>query len=228
MSAEEKIILKSKIILKGNIRVLTGLHIGGNKETIEIGGIDNPIIKTVNGVPYIPGSSLKGKIRSLLENKKGKICDCGECDVCKLFGPHESKNIQEPSRLIFRDAFPTQEEVITEEKTENTIDRKTGLAKNPRRTERVPEGTLFNFEIIFNQYFEDDKGLFQKLLTGMKLLEDDYLGGSGTRGYGKIRFENLKVVKKTIEDYEKGTAGNEENFNFEQNEMNESINKLFN
>ncbi len=102
---ENKITLKGKIIINGYIQLLTGMHIGGTKETLKIGGTDNPVIKDVFGNVLIPGSSLKGKIRSLLEVKEGKYsfdnkrnaylpCDCGNCDICRIFSPHDSKNIK--------------------------------------------------------------------------------------------------------------------------------------
>lgn len=211
--------LEAKLILKGKIEVKTGLHVGGSKETLDIGGMDNPIIRDRRGKIYIPGSSLKGKIRNLLENvdgrrdKDGNIktdgtpCECGDCPICKIFGPHSSKKIKEPARIIVRDAY-IEEKTETEDKIENTIDRVKGTALNPRHTERVPAGSIFSFEIVFNVYSREDKKLFEKFVEGMKLLEDDYLGGSGSRGYGKIEFKDLKVIERTKEFYEVGKAEN--------------------
>jgi len=62
--------LKGKILITGTIVVRTGLAIGGSKTAMNIGGIDSPVIRDAKGVPYIPGSSLKGKMRSLLETSK--------------------------------------------------------------------------------------------------------------------------------------------------------------
>jgi len=199
--------LKSKFFINGKIEVKTGLHIGGSKETLEIGGLDNPVIRTKDGKVYIPGSSLKGKIRSLLEQKEGKSssspCECGTCDICKIFGPHKSEKITEPVRIIVRDAYAEGEKNIqTERKIENIIDRVRGTAVSPREIERVPAGTKFDFEIIFNVYKEDDIKLINKFVEGMKLLEDDYLGGSGSRGYGKIEFKEINYIYKQKEYYE--------------------------
>ena len=231
--------LYGKIVLRGKIKALTGLHIGAQREVSEIGGIDNPVIKDpITGLPYIPGSSLKGRLRALfeiltnsklnewkekyktLEKYKPGRCEeegCGrffnrrisrgmihacdsydealECPVCRLFGT-TGKETNFPSRIIVRDAKLTEEWVnrwregqeLTEAKIEVGIDRVTSQA-NPRTTERVVAGTEFDFEIIYNVehigQWEDD---LKNLLTAMGLLEDSYLGGSGSRGYGKIKF----------------------------------------
>ncbi|GAX62162.1 CRISPR-associated RAMP protein [Candidatus Scalindua japonica] len=67
---EYNIGLLGNIIIKGTIDVITGLHIGASSDTVEIGGIDSPVIKhPVTGAPYIPGSSLKGKMRSFTEKQ---------------------------------------------------------------------------------------------------------------------------------------------------------------
>ena len=63
----EELRLQGKYIIQGKIKVLTGLHIGGPTTGLNIGGVDNIVIKDAKGKPYIPGSSLKGKMRSLLE-----------------------------------------------------------------------------------------------------------------------------------------------------------------
>jgi len=210
--------LEAKLILRGKIEIKTGLHIGGSKETLDIGGMDNPIIRDKGGRIYIPGSSLKGKIRNLLENvdgrkdengspkqNDGKPCECGKCNICKIFGPHSSKTISEPVRIIIRDAY-LEGETDTEEKTENVIDRVKGttLRGGLRQIERIPVGSIFNFEVVYNVYSEKDKTLIKKFIEGMKLLEDDYLGGSGSRGYGKIEFREMDITEKTKEFYEKG------------------------
>ena len=209
-----------KIFIEGEIVLVTGLHIGGSKETGEIGGLDNPVIKTVEGIPYIPGSSLKGKIRSLLERthdikppkEPGEPCGCGECEICQLFGSHSTEN-KTISRLIIRDSFLDEEDFqqkfgnaleggYTEEKVENIIDRIKGTAKDPRIMERVPAGARFKFSSAISIYEKDDiQKLLMTFVEGMRMLEDDYLGGSGTRGYGQVRFENLNISIKSIKDY---------------------------
>lgn len=214
--------LYAKVFLKGKIEVLTGLTIGGSAEDVAIGGIDNNVIKTTEGAPYIPGSSLKGKIRSLLEKKEGKnICGCGEadCDICAIFGTGASQNVNSgPTRFSARDAHLTLETknmmenkegifeglelTYTESKFENTIDRQTSKARNPRQTERVPAGAEFDFDMVFNIMCEEDLERFKELIVGLRLLEDDYLGSSGSRGYGRIKFKNLDIGFKTPSEYE--------------------------
>ncbi|WP_027000754.1 type III-A CRISPR-associated RAMP protein Csm3 [Eisenibacter elegans] len=197
-----------KIVLKGTITLETGMHIGGAKTALDIGGLDLPVIKTPKGVPYIPGSSLKGKIRTLLAKKEGSPDVKDDSDVLrKMFGGievKEQKKAQEITRLIFRDAyldvekfkqdFPEKEVKLetdfSEVKTENKINRKTGKAEHPRTIERVPAGAVFHFEIILDKYDTDNSDEFEaKLKEGFALLENDYLGGSGTRGYGKVKIK---------------------------------------
>lgn len=208
-----------KLFIEGEIVLQTGLHIGGSKETGEIGGLDNPVIKTVDGIPYIPGSSIKGKIRCLLErsrdinpNKNGEPCACGNCEICLLFGSHSAQN-KTLSRLIIRDSFLDKEDFeqkfqdyldgeYTEEKTENIIDRIKGTAQHPRTMERVPAGAKFKFSSSISFYENDNiNNLIKTFIEGLRMLEDDYLGGSGTRGYGQIKFENLSFYVKNIESY---------------------------
>ena len=78
----------------------------------------------------------------------------------------------------------------TETKFENSINRIAGTAENPRNTERVPEGAIFDFSLALKVLDGDDEAaLTQMVLTGFKLLEMDALGGSGSRGYGKVQFQ---------------------------------------
>lgn len=208
--------LVKKIRIETSITLVTGLHIGGSSENVEIGGIDNPVIKlaTRENQPYIPGSSLKGKMRCLLEQTAGASQVGMSSEVNNLFGITESKALKtdnRPSKLIVRDAMLTAEskELLlgnnnldmpyTENKFENTINRTKGVAEHPRQSERVPAGAVFNAEFILN-IWDDDKedeliGLFEK---GIRLLENDYLGGSGSRGYGQIKFGEL--VKTELSD----------------------------
>jgi CRISPR-associated protein Csm3 len=208
-----KLIRKKKIV--GIINVLSGIHIGGSKENAEIGGLDSPVVRRKdNNQPYIPGSSLKGKMRCLLEQMDGATeVGKGNHIINKLFGITEEKrqgNIirnAELSRLIVRDSYLTKESVellnssnvdtdmpYTEIKFENTIDRIKGAAKQGglRNIERVPAGVIFNFELILNQYENDGSEIESLLDKGIQLLNADYLGGSGTRGYGHIKIEIIE------------------------------------
>lgn len=213
--------LISKIFIKGQIKLLTGMHIGGSKTALDIGGIDLNVIKTSEGVPFIPGSSLKGKLRSLLAREEGSddVKKDSE-DIKQIFGESPSKDSSgQITRLIVRDAlmnadnktkienregeFSEMELDFTETKWENTINRKSGTAEHPRQLERVPAGAIFDFELVYNE-FDDIKPETHLTLIkkAMRLLEDDYLGGSGSRGYGKIKFENLEFLQKDLSIYE--------------------------
>ena len=198
--------LVKKIKITYRLHLLTGLHIGGSKESVEIGGIDNPVIKiaTRKNQPYIPGSSLKGKMRCLLEQVAGAQKVCANAEVNKLFGSADKNNTQ-PSKLIVRDAYLTEESVArleacyeldmpyTENKFENTINRVEGKAEHPRQQERVPAGVNFAVEMILNIWDNDkEEELMEMFNRGIRLLENDYLGGSGSRGYGQVKFEERK------------------------------------
>lgn len=211
------------------LRIKTGLHIGGGEENYEIGGVDRPFIKTkkfysndeAREEPYIPGSSLKGKLRSLLEShlqyqgdeKEGEPhkCDRKFCEICDLFGrpsyrkKEENKEIEgKQSAIRVSDFFLVHEfrglleqQRIYEYKTENTINRLTGAAKNPRTTERIVPGVEFegNITLLLNGYGnEEKKKLKNALWQALKLLEADYLGSDGSRGYGVVEIVNKREV----------------------------------
>lgn len=211
--------LLAKLFISGKLVTETGLHIGGSSTALDIGGIDNNVIKTAHGVPFIPGSSLKGKMRSVLEIKNGfaGLCEelAHESGIAWIFGVAKSKETGDGvrSRLIVRDAYLDEEHffkefanrdlelVYSEAKWENFIDRASSKAEHPRQLERVPAGARFTVEMVYNILDQADIDRFQTLIEGMRLLEDDYLGGSGSRGYGKVRFENLKFEIKKAEQY---------------------------
>ena len=206
--------LVKKIKINTTITLVTGLHIGGNSDNVEIGGIDNPVIKlaTRENQPYIPGSSIKGKMRCLLEQAAGAKAVGLNDEVNNMFGITENKKWRitetRPSKIIVRDAMLSEESVqtlkacdyldmpFTETKCENVIDRVYGKAEHPRQSERVPAGVTFNAEFIINVWDDDkEEDLLNLFNKGLKLLENDYLGGSGSRGYGQIRFgEQTKTV----------------------------------
>lgn len=221
--------LHRKIIIKGRVELLTGLHIGDSKENVEIGGVDAPVVRRKdNNQPFIPGSSLKGKIRSLLEiaegvNAESKFEEYPDgCVIPFLFG--SAGETGRPSRIIFRDAYLTKEWAqqlydskftdmpYTEVKFENVINRIKGTAEHPRQIERIPAGAQFDVEMIINiitregdeqEALENEKNFLSLLKKGIKLLEDDYLGGSGSRGYGQVKFHINwdSIEKKDIKSY---------------------------
>jgi CRISPR-associated protein Csm3 len=219
--------LTAKVFLRGVIRVETGLHVGGSKSSLDIGGIDLNVVKTARGVPYVPGSSLKGKLRSLLAREKGSRCvENDGAAIEALFGcAGRDKAKTGAGRVIVRDAFLDEKlfgalkETLsgldfeyTEVKWENTINRVTGTAEHPRQLERVPVGCLFHFELVYNAADDGKEEEHLAMLTkALRLLEDDYLGGQGSRGYGKVKFGRLQGddfkpgeierVRVTVGDY---------------------------
>lgn len=212
-------VLEKKYIFDMELEVITGLHIGGNKDVYEVGGLDNPVIKFKRtgkdyNEPYIPGSSLKGKMRCSLEVNKGlsengEVCkeDKGNYYIATLFGVGAEKNTtMKKSRITVRDFILKSEynTDIYEVKNENVIDRKTGTAGNPRPLERVVPGTIFEGSIILDIYDEDkekEKHLLNNVIESLKLIEDSYLGGCGSRGCGAIKFKNIKLKTKDAKNY---------------------------
>jgi len=212
--------LQGHSVVKGIIHCETGLRVGGSKDAIEIGTKDTPIIRhPVTDLPYIPGSSIKGKMRSLLELKYdkcagGKPCSCGICDICKLFGCGDPNNAKEATRLLFRDASITKESEavlleakedkgvnFSEIKYETRIDRQTNKAadKALHNNERIPSGTNLYFELSIRIFGDDSRDDFKKIIAeGLSLMQSDYLGGSGSRGYGKIKFEKMTFDGQTF------------------------------
>ena len=189
------------------IELLTGLHIGGSTDTFDIGGADSTVIKNpLTHEPYIPGSSIKGKLRSLLTQKYGKVSVKNKDseivlerdEIRCLFEPVSTSDDLKASRCIFRDAYLTDESkeelqkhlglgTFTEIKDENRIYLLKGTPANPRFIERVPRGAKFNGEIILQIYEGDNAEQLKEVINeALKMLELNYLGGSGTRGYGRV------------------------------------------
>lgn len=216
--------------ITGKIHVKSGLHIGAGQDEIKIGGIDNPVVKNpINNQPYIPGSSLKGKIRSLLEWKEAKFdtkegkpysVSSGDGDfITRIFGngKTEDKYTGGPTRAIFHDCnLANAEELIsknalTEQKVEVSINRISGTAarSGPRHVERVPTGAIFDFKLSFMIMNDTDENDLPYLFVGMKLLELTALGGSGSRGYGKIEFTFDEKAYKSFKDFIKETKVND-------------------
>jgi CRISPR-associated protein Csm3 len=284
--------LAGKIRIESTLLVETGLHIGGGGETLDIGGLDKPVIRDpLTQQPYLPGSSIKGKLRSILErfhnkslNRDGQAgkgiyryesddlidgyTDFGSkekpdqfvpfegaltCPISRLFGSTggsncwilksglrdsvervkdvDSKTINglkhvkikqgdnAPARLIVRDCHLHTDSAeklkrvdtglyMTEWKFENGIDRITSAA-NPRQVERVPAGSAFKFELVYTvenetQVIEDLKNL----AIALAVLEDDALGGHGSRGYGKIKFQNIEFFYRSLAQYQTIGSGN--------------------
>jgi CRISPR-associated protein Csm3 len=236
-----------KLILEGEIQCHTGLHIGAGKGALEIGGADNPVVKDAFGIPYIPGSSLRGRLRSLLEQtlglavpselvylskRKGQEVrihhsDRPDDEVCILFGRNPGRvekvtgeaieaATATPARLTVYDAplivdsiTPQMREnlddELTEVKSENAVDRITSQA-NPRTLERVPSGARFRFRMVLDVLCPEDKPLLGRVAEALRLLEDDALGGGGSRGSGRVAFSNLNLNWRGKDYYAKGAA----------------------
>ena len=203
----------AKIQITGDLEVKTGMHIGGNSAFAAIGAVDSSVIKDVRtNLPMIPGSSLKGKMRSLLAkefNERVVSPDDDDIRLTRLFGSAKKESVK-PSRIQISDMIMVNDQELrekglqsmTEVKFENSINRATAVA-NPRQIERVVRGSIFELDIIYE--VENIEELLEDMETigeGMKLLQYDYLGGSGSRGYGKVGFSRLyaDVVIGTIEE----------------------------
>jgi len=246
-TAQTELKFLGKVVLEGELHCETGLHIGAGKGSLEIGGADNPVVKDAFGRPYIPGSSLRGKMRSLLEQAAGLAVaselvylskrkgqevrihqsDRPDDEICVLFGRSPGRmekvggdaldsNVATPARLTVYDApldsgsiTPQMREnlddELTEVKSENAVDRITSQA-NPRTLERVPAGAKFHVRMIVDILCEEDKELVARLAQALRLLEDDALGGGGSRGSGRVRFANLKLVWRSSAFYSGGGA----------------------
>src|SRR5438874_235202 len=234
-TTETRLQLIGKLLLEGELHCETGLHVGAGKGSLEIGSSDNPVIKDAFGLPYIPGSSLRGKLRSLLEQASGMAVpaelvyiskrrgqevrihqsDRPDDEICLLFGRNPGRmdrvtgegldtTTASPARLTVYDAPLIAESItaqmrenlddeLTEVKSENAIDRITSQA-NPRTLERVPAGARFRVRFIMDVLCDEDAPLFRQLVQSLRLLEDDALGGGGSRGSGRVRLSNLKLT----------------------------------
>jgi CRISPR-associated protein Csm3 len=220
-----------KAMVTGTITAVTGLRVGGTTGGLKIGGVDLNVITDPWGRPYIPGSSLKGKTRSLAEyfsrvnfDRRGRhLCTDDRtylaCPVCQVWGTMGGKDLSVPclTRLQVRDAFLAPESITqdikdnielewTEVKFETAIDRLTGTAAQGslRQVERVPAGSRFGLEFVYNFFGSEDIGRFKLVFVALQLLEHDYLGGMGSRGYGRVQITDLALFANGRTAYESG------------------------
>jgi CRISPR-associated protein Csm3 len=246
-TAETKLRLIGKLFLDAEMVCETGLHIGAGKGSLDLGGADNPVVKDAFGRPYVPGSSLRGRLRSLLEHADGLVGpadlvylsrrrgqevrihqsdDPGD-EVCLLFGRSPGRmerasgdaldtTTASPARLTVYDApldfssitaqmRENLDDELTEVKSENAIDRITCQA-NPRTLERVPVGAKFKVRFVVDVLCEEDRELVSRLIEGLRLLEDDALGGGGSRGSGRVHFAGWKLTWRGRGYYASGEA----------------------
>ena len=221
--------LTHKIVVEGRITLLTGLHIGGNNMGMEVGGVNATVIRNpVTGEPYIPGSSLKGKIRSLLDQREGRFAKLGSIEngpddapeqtLVRFFGNVKGSGDNIPSKVLFRDCRMIGADILlkkvktfdlpfTEVKTEVAIDRIKSSAL-PRSLERVPAGIEFNMSVVLNvweglPHAIPEEDLLKLLFDGFQLLEKDYLGGKGSRGSGQVKIGIRNITKVEKDDLNK-------------------------
>ncbi len=210
--------IEDKIKITATIKLETGLYIGCTDDVLAIGEEDTLVVKEpISKTPFIPGSSLKGKLRLMLARQLKQDNDLylddiknDPIEIKRMFGSNDDNGVIY-SRFLFRDCFFNNElseknidgeNVLTEVKTENSINRKTGVAA-PRKIERVPSGNCFNFELIYNVENKNDlEEDFKNIRRAIQLLQWDYLGGSGTRGYGKVSFCNFKLESLNSNNYD--------------------------
>ncbi|GJQ64190.1 MAG: type III-A CRISPR-associated RAMP protein Csm3 [Melioribacteraceae bacterium] len=219
------------VVIKGKIEAVTGIHVGGSKDKLQIGGVDSPVLRDPHSnLPYLPGSSIKGKMRMLLEFALGKIHPKGEPysstdikdAIPRIFGSSEKDIEIGPTRLVVRDAYPDDatkafwegindsELLYTEYKPENSINRLTSEA-NPRFLERIVKGSKFDFEMIYSIYEMEadpenniDLNNFKHVFEAVRLLEHSGLGGNISRGYGQVKFLLADPVFVSKDDYQSG------------------------
>jgi CRISPR-associated protein Csm3 len=198
--------------ITGVIHCISGLRIGGSDDLLQIGGTDLTCIKHPGTLePYIPGSSIKGKMRSELEKKLGRFwgrdgsepCGCRQCLVCRVFGPHkQAQHDLGPTRIIARDALLLEGGQL-ELKPENVIDRRTGTALHPRKVERVAGGAKFRLKIGI-QIWDLDSGcsyggqsgggaLVAFVKDGLREIANTGLGSGVSKGSGEIELLDLKL-----------------------------------
>jgi CRISPR-associated protein Csm3 len=249
-TTETQLQLIGKLLLEGELHCETGLHVGAGKGSLEIGSSDNPVIKDAFGRPYIPGSSLRGRLRSLLEQASGLTVpaelvylskrrgqevrihqsDRPDDEICILFGRNSGRmdRVQgealdstqsSPARLAAYDAPLDPDSItsqmrenlddeLTEVKSENAVDRITSQA-NPRTLERVPAGARFKVRFVMDVLCPEDAPLFARVVEGLRLLEDDALGGGGSRGSGRVRFGAMKLTWRSKAYYSSGAPEKE-------------------
>lgn len=205
-----------RLTIRGKIQVLTGLHIGSGTAG-GIGLIDTPLVRDpLTRRPVVPGSSLKGRLRHALEVLVGQ----NNHEVSRLFGgPADNANKDNRTRLFVRDSVLTDQSatklesldtdsLYVEIKSENRINRASGVAEHPRQIERLPAGAELELELVYNvassEQASDD---LQNLCAALDFVEDEYLGGSGSRGYGKVAFQIQSLEWRSLDDYRKRTKG---------------------
>ena len=209
--------LEKRIVFSGTLEAATPLHIGSGRPEVEIGEVDMPILRDPSGQPYIPGSSFKGRTRAEAERiarEEGMdVCSppdvnnmCGTikrrvedfCVCCRIFGT--AGRISVASKVKFRDSYPTKKIEELLERTGTAIDRERGsVARGALYTiEAVPAGATFGLDIVAENLSDEELKL---LLAALHSVEDSALGGSSTRGFGKVKINFEKVCERSAKYY---------------------------
>jgi CRISPR-associated protein Csm3 len=229
--------LSERLIIKGEIITQTPLHIGSGKKDTGISEV-TPVITDLSGQPYIPGSSIKGKVRSEAERiaRQNNLGACnpphvedmcgtlkrspGEfCICCKIFGTAaSSKGVSVASKVKFRDSYPIEKsETVLLTRAGIALDRSTGSVSRGAvfQNEAVSAGIRFSLEMVCDNMEEKEMNL---LRAALKSVQESALGGFSSRGYGKVKFKIQSVTKRTAGYYlgeeqepQKGVEDNELN-----------------
>lgn len=202
--------------ITATVTLTSGARIGGSDDVLQIGGTDLTCIKDpASGKPYLPGSSLKGKMRSALEKSTGTsegIQPSKRGPIARVFGPHfDSRHQEGPTRIRVHDAqlIPGSDFTL-ELKTESVNNRETGTAMHPRTLERVAPGARFGLRIDFDVYDMDRDFEYVDLAEkkthtgrdailaivndGLDLLCQSGIGSGTSRGYGQIEITDDKLA----------------------------------
>lgn len=218
VSVDDFDLLRERIVLTGTLTTRTALHIGGGAG--ELDAVDLPVVKTHRGDPFIPGSSLKGVVRSTVEallraagipgltacNPLDEKASCGahterdaplrhHCAACRLFGSHLVA-----SHVRFSDAHLVRRggRSPLEKRDGVSIDRDLRVAADKRKydVEVVAPGTAFALEVLVQNPEPWQMGL---LVAGLEPIETGFtaLGGFTSRGLGRVEIAWESLTRAT-------------------------------
>ncbi|MCS6800679.1 MAG: type III-A CRISPR-associated RAMP protein Csm3 [Chloroflexota bacterium] len=228
--------LYGRILVRAAVQLESGLHIGAGTNGA-IPGLEFTVVRDpLSGQPYLPGSSLRGKMRAETERLLGLLPNTSgrggvqvyvpmsreEYDanpIGRLYGVPGTRAfaVDGAARLIVRDVFLAPESAAalkrartdlpyTEVKSEASVDRVTAEPA-PRQIERLPAGArLAPLELVYSVYSARDLADFGWVVRGLQLVEDSYLGGHGSRGSGKVRFVDFDITVRSRASY-RGEVG---------------------
>lgn len=206
--------LKERYKIIGKIVTQEPLHIGSGESIKDPTEPDMPLIKLQNGQPYIPGSSLKGVIRTEFERispeLKKMVCSAEDgiparcippnlCLACSLFGTQSHA-----SKIIFRDAYLSEKEkdaeVISVRPGVQINRQSHSVEQGPFKIEFIKKEVSFDFEVILENPSDLELGM---LFTTINSLSDGSIGGNISRGMGKVAINIDKILLFTPKSYAK-------------------------